>query len=109
MVSYRHRKKRGSGYTLKHTTTTKYLYRIERKAICFFRFIFEGYDGVAVVETIDPAAGVIAVHVAPGCESLAEAIIGELSRDHLLEPLPANAGPDDAAPDAEKRNAAGAA
>lgn len=68
-------------------TTTRQLYRIEKKAICFFRFILEGYDGVAILETLDPKAGIIALHVAPGCEDMVDGIIHDLAGDHLVEPL----------------------
>lgn len=70
-----------------HTTTTRQLYRIEKKAICFFRFILEGYDGAAILETLDPKAGIIALHVAPGCEDMVDGIIHDLAGDHLVEAL----------------------
>ena len=70
-----------------HTKTTRQLYRIEKKAICFFRFILEGYDGAAILETLDPKAGIIALHVAPGCEDMVDGIIHDLAGDHLVEAL----------------------
>ena len=75
------------------TTTTRKLFRIQRKSISFFRFILEAYDGVAILETLDAKAGVIALHIAPGCESVVSEIVADLSRDHLVETLdtiPAN-------------------
>ncbi len=66
--------------------TTTWLYRVERKAICIFRFILEGYDNVAVVETLDSPSGLIGIHIAPGCESLVEAVIADLAREYVLEP-----------------------
>ncbi len=70
-----------------HATTTRQLYRIERKAICFFRFILEGYDGLAILETLDAKAGIIALHIAPGCEDMADGIIADLSREYLVEEM----------------------
>ncbi len=70
-----------------HTTTTRRRYRIERKAICFFRFILEGYDGLAILETLDAKAGIIALHIAPGCEDMADGIIADLSREYLVAEL----------------------
>ena len=71
-----------------YTNTTTQSYRIEKKAICFFKFILEGYDGIATLETINAKAGIIALHVAPGCESMVDGIIQDLSGDHLVEKLP---------------------
>ncbi len=34
--------------------TIKKYYRIERKEICFLKFIFEAYDGIAMLTTVDP-------------------------------------------------------
>ena len=69
------------------STTIRQLYCIERKAICFFRFILEAYDGIAILETIDPKTGLIALHIAPGCEEMVDGIIEDLSVDYLVESL----------------------
>ena len=68
-----------------YPTTVRRCFRIEKKAISFFKFIIEGYDNVAVVETLEAKAGIIALHIAPGCEDVAEAIIEDLGRYHLVE------------------------
>jgi len=68
-------------------TTRRQLYRVDRKAVCFIKFIFEAYDGIALIETVDPYAACIALHVAPGCEPEVEALIADLSREHLIEPV----------------------
>jgi len=68
-------------------STCRQLFRVDRKAVCFIRFIFEAYDGIAQVETIDPFAACIALHVAPGCEAEAAAVIADLSREHRIEPM----------------------
>lgn len=68
------------------TRTTCRCFRIEKKAICFFKFIFEAYEGIAVVETLDANAGVIAVHIAPGCEEMVAGIIEDLKNSYLVEP-----------------------
>ena len=39
--------------------TIKRYYRVDRREIAFLRFIFEAYDGLAVLETLDPEAGSI--------------------------------------------------
>ncbi|MFP4194264.1 MAG: DUF4911 domain-containing protein [Desulfosalsimonas sp.] len=61
--------------------------RIERREICFFKYLFEAYEGIAVLETIDPKAGHIALHTAPGCEETVEGILSDLSEKYLIEDI----------------------
>ena len=71
-----------AGIVLK--TTTSY-YRINRRDISFFRFIFEAYDGIAVVSTVDPAQGIISVTSPPGCLPETEAVIQGLKKEIMIE------------------------
>jgi hypothetical protein len=66
--------------------TVEQFYRVDRRRISLIKFIFEAYEGLAVVTTLDPAAGVIALRVAPGCEETAREVMLALSRDFLVEP-----------------------
>jgi Domain of unknown function (DUF4911) len=66
--------------------TVELRYRVDRRRISLVRFIFEAYEGLAVVTTLDPAAGIIALRVAPGCEGTARDIIAELGKRFLVEP-----------------------
>jgi Domain of unknown function (DUF4911) len=67
--------------------TERQYYRVERRHINFIRFIFEAYEGLAVVSTIEAAAGLIALAVAPGCGAAAERIMADLSGHFLIEHL----------------------
>lgn len=67
--------------------TTKQLYRVDRRQISMIRFILEAYEGLSVVTTVDPTAGVVSLSVAPGCEDTAKTIMEDLARDILIEPL----------------------
>jgi len=71
--------------------TTKRYYRVDRRDIAFLRFIFEAYDGLAVLETLDPEAGSIVFHIAPGCERDVETILLNLQKDIMMEPAQINA------------------
>jgi hypothetical protein len=52
----------------------------------------EAYEGIAVVTTLDPAAGIIVLAVAPGCESTVCNIMSELGKDFMVETItPADA------------------
>ena len=65
-------------------TIQKY-YRVDRKEISYLRFIFEAYDGIALIRTVDSAAGIIAFHISPGCISEAETIIQALRKEMIIE------------------------
>ena len=43
------------------------------------------YDGIAVIETLDPAAGLIVLHIAPGCEPEVAFVLKDLKKDILME------------------------
>ena len=68
--------------------TIKRYYRVDRREIAFLRFIFEAYDGLAVLETLDPEAGLIVFHIAPGCEGDVEIILQDLQKDIMMESAP---------------------
>ena len=65
-------------------TTRKY-FRIERKEISFLKFILEAYEGVAMMRTVDTEAGIVAVHIAPGCEATVETILRDLKQEIMIE------------------------
>ncbi|PIP38635.1 MAG: DUF4911 domain-containing protein [Desulfobacterales bacterium CG23_combo_of_CG06-09_8_20_14_all_51_8] len=60
-------------------------YFIEKKFIGFVKFIFEAYDGIAVVETIDRRQSLIKLHVAPGCEAVTDDVLLALKKDIFIE------------------------
>ncbi len=66
-------------------TITQY-YRVDRRQIGFIKFIFEAYDGIAIITTIDSLAGIVAVRTAPGCENEVTALINALKKDIRIEP-----------------------
>lgn len=66
-------------------STTRQLFRVDRKAVCYIKFIFEAYDGIAQVETIDPYGACIALHIAPGCEAEVDALLHDLRKEYLIE------------------------
>jgi hypothetical protein len=70
-----------------HKATVRRYYRVDRREIHFLKFILEGYDGVAVVRTVDPTAGLVALHIGVGCQSIVDMIIKDLERQIRIEPL----------------------
>ncbi len=68
--------------------TIKRYYRVDRREIAFIKFIFEAYDGIAVLETLDPMTGIVVFHIAPGCDDDVDAILEDLKREIMIEPAP---------------------
>jgi hypothetical protein len=65
-------------------TKKKYL-RVDRREICFLRFIFEAYDGIATITTVDPLRGVVLLQISPGCEAQVAIILQDLQKVMMLE------------------------
>lgn len=53
-------------------------YCVRRRDIAFLRYAIEACDGVAFLRTVDPGAGVVALHIPPGREAEAEAMMRSL-------------------------------
>lgn len=65
--------------------TIKKYYRIDRKEISFLRFIFEAYDGIAVLTTIDPGLGIVVLYISPDCEEEVETVLQDLKKDIMIK------------------------
>lgn len=65
-------------------TIKKHL-RIDRKEICFLKFILEAYDGIATLTTIDAYRGVVLLRIAPGCEDEVETVLQDLKKNMMME------------------------
>ena len=65
--------------------SVKRYYRVDRREIAFLRFIFEAYDGIAIIETLNPESGLIVIYIAPGCEPDVDMILGDLKSDIMIE------------------------
>ena len=65
--------------------TVKRYYRVNRRDIAFLRFIFEAYDGLAIIETLNPESGVVVFYIAPGCETDVDMLLTDLKADIMIE------------------------
>jgi hydroxymethylglutaryl-CoA reductase len=66
-------------------------YRVNRREIAFIKFIFEGYDGIVMMRTVNPVKGIIALHIPAGCEKHVNAILQDLKKNikmQVLAPTP---------------------
>ena len=65
--------------------TVKRYYRVDRRDIAYLRFIFEAYDGLAIIETLNPESGAIVFYIAPGCETDVDMVLRDLKTDIMME------------------------
>ena len=62
-------------------------YRVERDQIAYLKFTLEAYEGIAVLSTLDSERGIVILNIAPGCEKQVEAVLEDLRKDLLIDPL----------------------
>jgi hypothetical protein len=60
-------------------------YNVDRSDIGLIRFIFEAYDGIAVVSTLQSEKDIIVIYSAPGCEEEVAYIVSDLKRQMKME------------------------
>ena len=65
----------------------KKAFRVNRKEIAYLKFILEGYEGLAVMTTLDSRKGTIILHIAPGCQSEIEMLLQNLEKSVMIEPV----------------------
>ena len=68
--------------------TIKKYYRVDRREICFLRFVFEAYDGIAVLTTVNPELGIVEINIPPDCEDEVEMVLQDLKKDIMIEKSP---------------------
>ncbi|MDD9304696.1 MAG: DUF4911 domain-containing protein [Desulfobacter sp.] len=62
-------------------------FMVDKTRIGFIRFIFEAYEGLAVVTTLDPKTGHIKLTIAPDQEEIAFQVIEDLKKDFCFNAL----------------------
>lgn len=55
------------------------IFRVAREAMAYLKFILEGYQGLAVLKTLDAQQGLVSVHIAPGAEKDIAVILDDLA------------------------------
>ncbi|HAY38258.1 MAG TPA: DUF4911 domain-containing protein [Desulfobacteraceae bacterium] len=65
--------------------TIKKFLRVDRREICYLKFILEAYDGIATLTTIDAHQGIVMLRIAPGCEGDVEAVLQDLKKDIIID------------------------
>ena len=70
--------------TGKKVDTIKRYYRVDRRDIFFIQSIYEGYEGLATMSTIDPIRGVIRLSMHPDTETDVLDILQDLKASGVL-------------------------
>jgi hypothetical protein len=63
--------------------------RLAPRDIAYVKFVFESYEGVAVLRTLDAHAALLVVLVAPDFLADARAIVASLAAEDACEEVPA--------------------
>ncbi|HKK99095.1 MAG TPA: DUF4911 domain-containing protein [Desulfotignum sp.] len=66
-------------------TTLQREFLVDRTRIGFIKFIFEAYEGVAVITTLNAQTGHVRMAIAPGLAEDAFQIIADLKKDFLFD------------------------
>jgi hypothetical protein len=69
------------------------LLRLSRREIAYVKFVFESYEGVATVRTLDPREARLVVLAAADFVADARAVVAALRAEGIVEELPLPAGP----------------
>lgn len=65
--------------------TIQKTYIVDRTKIGFVKFIFEAYEGIAVVSTVDAKKNLIMLSVAPDLMEESDMVVNDLKKDFLFE------------------------
>lgn len=60
--------------------TIKTIYNVNKEDIGYIRYLFEAYEGIAVVSTISEEKDTIAIYTAPGCEDEVDGLINDMAK-----------------------------
>ncbi|MCK5542653.1 MAG: DUF4911 domain-containing protein [Desulfobacterales bacterium] len=60
-------------------------YRVDRKKIGFIKFIFEAYEGIAVVSTVDAKKNLVMLSISPDLVKESDIIVNDLKKDFLFD------------------------
>ena len=60
---------------------------MDRRQIAFIKFVFEAYDGIAGMRTINPTKGIIKLYIAPGCVEQVDRILQYFKKEIRIQRL----------------------
>ncbi|MBF0229242.1 MAG: DUF4911 domain-containing protein [Desulfamplus sp.] len=63
------------------------LFKVDKSRIGFLKFIFEAYDGIAVITTLDTKEGLVRFAIAPNSIDEVYAVLTDLKKDIYINEL----------------------
>lgn len=70
-----------------HTDSIQWQVEVDKKDIAYIVSIFEGYDDLAVVRTLDASRGLIELMISPDYLEDTRRLVGALSKEIPFRPL----------------------
>jgi len=67
--------------------TISLLVQIPPREIAYLNFIFESYEGVAAVRTVDPRKGIVELMVSPHYQEEIKEILNDLAEEFPIQEL----------------------
>ncbi|HAK37432.1 MAG: DUF4911 domain-containing protein [Nitrospinaceae bacterium] len=64
-----------------HTDSIQWLLEVDKKEIAYIVSVFEGYDNLAVVRTVDPARSIIELIISPDYLEDTRQLVDALSKE----------------------------
>lgn len=64
-----------------HTDSIQWLLEVDKKEIAYIVSVFEGYDNLAVVRTVDPARSIIELIISPDYLEDTRQLVNALSKE----------------------------
>jgi hypothetical protein len=70
-----------------HTDSIQWLLEVDKKEIAYIVSVFEGYDNLAIVRTVDPARSIIELIISPDYLEDTRQLVGALSKEVYIRKL----------------------
>ncbi|KMP11326.1 hypothetical protein UR09_03460 [Candidatus Nitromaritima sp. SCGC AAA799-A02] len=70
-----------------HTDSIQWLLEVDKKDIAYIVSVFEGYDNLAVVRTVDPARSVIELIISPDYQEDTRRLVDALSKEVYIKKI----------------------
>ncbi|MBC7962268.1 MAG: DUF4911 domain-containing protein [Steroidobacteraceae bacterium] len=62
-------------------------FKVAHRDMVYLKFILEAYEGMNVMSTVDNKAGIIRIAIMPGFVEDMDALLAELGRKVVMEPV----------------------
>jgi len=70
-----------------HTDSIQWLLEVDKKEIAYIVSVFEGYDNLAIVRTVDPARSIIELIISPDYLEDTRQLVDALSKEVYIRKL----------------------